>query len=1488
MNGNLKRGTLIAALLAAAAAAGCAQDIGDIDRTEPNRVKKSDLESGAWWMHQKIVDVPGSSSLEAFEGLMMETEKVVFVAEENYLMAYRSYPILPGSDHQLLNMEGPDSYEELYGDNYKGNVLAMYPITSHFDVQRTYDTSTGEQSNVIVENTSDRPWYERDFMHVNWYQNPIVNFEWTLWYDMDYEIAAYQEASEHDPLKAPYFEYDEDGQLVYFDAPSTYVIQTTIWDWFYDLIGWGYADGQAAIEIRVVTSFGKDLGDADSTNNYEPLDYPNQDMNRFGYFRTERYTYDNHLGIMNAGRIELANRHNIWQAAYDASGNAIPIENRVVRTIPYYILEDVNETHMHNMAIQVVDEWNYAFKRAVYIMQHPNDTVIKGVVVNGVSKDVDLVTTIDYETLKAALPRTQDPMTGLIKNEDIYVPCHIPVQEGERAECGEPGYVPREGDFRKNFLWLVNQRQDVGLLGYCPSVTDPLTGRTISAQAHVYTAPMNEITNSIIDQIKFAKGELTIDGVRTNDAAIARARASREKYIEYSKISDRVRSAQLNSAKSKSLKAQKRAEHTLARKNLRKFDYASADKKLSKLVDAGLLPSDLNDGALKSVMKSAGVSNSSLLSSNAKNAASLYNILSFQNRSMINEMQKKMGAKGYCFKDPSAATYDIMYSYLLDKYKNRNDYDNIFNEIRAQVFRATALHEMGHGFGLRHNHTGSYDSMNYFDKYWELRGKDDHSKDPNFWKDKIGTVGEMYKLYDYTDEQLKGGMLVNMYSSIMDYSSGYVTDNQGLGKYDHAAILYAYSGGTSNSSGTAAQKKGLVEIFTGVDKKTPATRSDLGYFAYDVLKHKDTTAITSTFDDQTTVGQPYLELVHFRDFFTSMKNYDFIKNRKVVRLDDYLKNNTDDLINSKAAWVRVPYPFCTDDNRGSLRSCNVFDHGADYFEQVSDIFRSYNVNYWFKNFARGRAFWDSYSAAAGYSRYFMMLSDYLQNDYVSDWETLRDISTANGYTLSDDVNEMASSASFNFIANVIATPEYGVYCKRLDNGALFNLSNDDEANASVNEFSLRSRCGRDAEYYYVRQGEGRRRYQKYDVEAGFDYSLYELELEHNYTSLFAILALFDNEANVIVDSGDMGTYTLGMYTRYRDAAIKLTNGVLAEEYSIHSPILVSDDGNGNKETTTYQNQQVYTGHLKYPAMVKAMYYNADGSSVEYDPLTGESTTEFAKLAAKTPQFAECSSSDECLVGNADEAYCGLIYNDQTVSRCFSIFYDEATATSSCPSGTVAYDLGGEWFCMAQGSGGTDTIMDKLATAACSAKNLTGACADGLVCTNGSCAEPMHRVESDSSLTQKYYMTIYGTLLTGPIEMDNTLYDQLNIYRVGSGDTNTPMDDFQTVTFKNPMTGEVYAANDRVNSSNVSDVSQPGGAMLVKKGQMLADKLEALWPLVIEYNNKIPEGEGAEDTEEYQKFIDYYYQWYRAKYDLEGVVQDINLIRAVYDYFGSVW
>ena len=75
------------------------------------------------------------------------------------LTAYRS--------HELV-----DNMEMEEGDlEFLGNPVAQFRIESHFDVMRGYNPNTGDQSNKIVEDTRTRPWYERDYMRVDWSVN---------------------------------------------------------------------------------------------------------------------------------------------------------------------------------------------------------------------------------------------------------------------------------------------------------------------------------------------------------------------------------------------------------------------------------------------------------------------------------------------------------------------------------------------------------------------------------------------------------------------------------------------------------------------------------------------------------------------------------------------------------------------------------------------------------------------------------------------------------------------------------------------------------------------------------------------------------------------------------------------------------------------------------------------------------------------------------------------------------------------------------------------------------------------------------------------------------------------------------------------------------------------------------------------------------------------------------------------------------------------
>src|SRR5262249_17867819 len=106
----------------------------------------------------------------------------------------------------------------------------------------------------------------------------------------------------------------------------------------------------------------------------------------------------------------------------------------------------------------------------------------------------------------------------------------------------------------------------------------------------------------------------------------------------------------------------------------------------------------------------------------------------------------------------------------------------------------------------RHNFIGSADALNYKDGYWDLR------------KDTIGVMVGNQRVLPITPQnlldgvrpnqnQLNNGLYEYTYSSIMDYGGPGNAQNKGIGKYDDAAILFAYSGGF---------EPGYVEVFNNL------------------------------------------------------------------------------------------------------------------------------------------------------------------------------------------------------------------------------------------------------------------------------------------------------------------------------------------------------------------------------------------------------------------------------------------------------------------------------------------------------------------------------------------------------------------------------------------------------------------------------------------------------------------------------------------------
>jgi Met-zincin len=144
---------IVLAVLASVVAIGCGEAI-EIDRTQPNKTKKSDLVD-EWYYRATIVDKQFHTD-NVFVGLQGEMDRIKWEVTESQLIGVRSY-------ERTVFTDGSNPGEQ--------NVVVAFPIESHFDVRRDYNPTNGVETNVVIEDTQTRPWWERDFIRVIWSSN---------------------------------------------------------------------------------------------------------------------------------------------------------------------------------------------------------------------------------------------------------------------------------------------------------------------------------------------------------------------------------------------------------------------------------------------------------------------------------------------------------------------------------------------------------------------------------------------------------------------------------------------------------------------------------------------------------------------------------------------------------------------------------------------------------------------------------------------------------------------------------------------------------------------------------------------------------------------------------------------------------------------------------------------------------------------------------------------------------------------------------------------------------------------------------------------------------------------------------------------------------------------------------------------------------------------------------------------------------------------
>lgn len=575
MNWWMSAGLALAAMLAFGA--GCAQDVGDIDRTQPDKLKKSTFQTDDEWYYRQTVVQTDMQGSVIFAALESDLKRIRWEVTEKTLYAYSTVDLADGLT------EGFEDQETL-----RLGAVAAFPITSHFDVRRSYNSATGEQSNVIEENSSDRPWYEREYMRVDWSSNRV---------DGRGMFQNYLGLTAATSIRSPEFQGKVDPNRTRIS--DDYVDTVTEFNYEPDIMQCYSAYGLDAIfscdagRVSVRSSFLKAEPEGtryqafNYTDNVEITGQNNEPMvtssiydsslnfilevecdqnterffnrnygttslgecsaatfdmfSRFGYFRTERIEWDRFAGAPEVSRRYYANRWNIWQSMFDENGKLLDAKNRIPKPITYHLNLEYPEM-MFDAAQVVAQDWDNAFRGAVKIAMGIDDAKLDSILeaeyghtnmfrivenschpgplaawkaAHGSDKSAD----------RSSVREIFENYTG-DKDGDALVSALWALDNRTRTEmCAELEYATeKRSDKKERFTWervgdlrysFFNWvESDVPWAGYGPSAADPKTGELISGNANFAGGYIRRSATYAADLIQFFNGEIDQNDLR--------------------------------------------------------------------------------------------------------------------------------------------------------------------------------------------------------------------------------------------------------------------------------------------------------------------------------------------------------------------------------------------------------------------------------------------------------------------------------------------------------------------------------------------------------------------------------------------------------------------------------------------------------------------------------------------------------------------------------------------------------------------------------------------------------------------------------------------------------------------------------------------------------------------------------------------------------------------------------------------------------------
>jgi len=565
MSASFIRRLLICAL-AVVGATSCASERAPINRVQANALQKSffvgdDLadpkDNPEFYYRPTIVDVDyGATQDSLFTASGAQTmARISFEITEDLLVARLTY-------ERIADTTGNGTPSS--PDQNSGQIVAAFKIESHFDVKRAYNPTTGEELNVIDENTTDSPWYARQFMRVDWSQNLITSayqldtlaaltaFDGTF----EYEPVAYSATNPADP-DAPLF----DANSGYFDitnklfvtpqkvfTPFGYLPACYLTPDFFG--GTGPTGNCNPSEVKVRLSFRRVVD-----NDYEPVHWDGARMDMFGMFTTgtvspDRLGYDRNYGVVDDKWYRFVSRHNIWERSHAQDAQEEPIPCYTDKTTPVgalpsrdELLADGTPGHdgtddecqsagagsrcdqfSHKCTLPFADR---TVKTSAFYYGPQSDPTLFDATAEALAQwDGALrqaVQTARYtECIRVSGGVREDGVIDACKAKyepsleaamatvpKVFALCHNPVAQGDDPACGSKGLLARVGDLRYHMINIIQKPQSDSPWGIMVDATDPITGEVVAASVNLWNSVTDLAAQGAVDTMRWYLGELS-------------------------------------------------------------------------------------------------------------------------------------------------------------------------------------------------------------------------------------------------------------------------------------------------------------------------------------------------------------------------------------------------------------------------------------------------------------------------------------------------------------------------------------------------------------------------------------------------------------------------------------------------------------------------------------------------------------------------------------------------------------------------------------------------------------------------------------------------------------------------------------------------------------------------------------------------------------------------------------------------------------------